>query len=197
MKSQSRSGTFVMIAVIACAAAARFYDLRYSPGWYHDETIFIGQAWNLIHGHFQWEAVRHTFLPHLPLFHLLLGPLLVIFGKDIIWVRFLAAMSGVGITWFIYKIGKEVENVPAGVIGAAMFALCPYTILLTRWGFSYSVAALLGAINLYSLIRHVRPAENNHSLYFASVAAGLGMVVAPTMLAHFFVTLGVALLPVR
>ena len=43
-------------------------------------------------------------------------------------------MSGVGITWFIYKIGKEMENMPAGIIGAVMFALCPYTILLTRWG---------------------------------------------------------------
>lgn len=186
-----------MIAVLAIAAAARFYNLRYSPGWYHDETIFIGQAWNLIHGHLQWEAVPHTFLPHLPLFHLLLGPLLVFFGKDIIWIRFLAAMSGIGITWIIYKIGKEMENVPAGIIGAVLFALCPYTILLTRWGFTYSVAALLGAINLYFLIRHVRLADDRNSIYFASLAAGLGMVVAPIMWAHFFVTLGVALFTVR
>ena len=187
----------MMIAVLATAAVARFYNLRYSPGWYHDETIFIGQAWNLIHGHLQWEAVPHTFLPHLPLFHLLLGPLLVFFGKDIIWVRFLAAISGVGITWFIYKIGKEMESVPAGVIGAVMFALCPYTILLTRWGFTYSVAALLGAINLYFLVRHVRSADDNHFIYFASLTAGLGMVVAPVMSSRFFVTLGVALFTVR
>ncbi len=197
MKTQTRNGTIMMIAVLAAAAAARFYNLRHSPGWYHDETIFIGQAWNLIHGHFQWEAVPHTFLPHFPLFHLLLGPLLVFFGKDIIWIRFLAAMSGVGITWFIYKIGKEMENVPAGIIGAVLFALCPYTILLTRWGFTYSVAALLGVINLYFLVRHVRSADDSRFIYFASLAAGLGMVVAPSMWARFFVTLGVALFTVR
>lgn len=197
MKSQNRSGNIMMIAVLAIAAAARFYNLRYSPGWYHDETIFIGQAWNLIHGHLQWEAVPHTFLPHLPLFHLLLGPLLVFFGKDIIWIRFLAAMSGIGITWIIYKIGKELENVPAGIIGAVLFALCPYTILLTRWGLTYSVAAVFGAINLYYLVRHVRSPNDNHSIYFASLAAGLGMVVAPVMWARFFVTLGVGLFTVR
>jgi 4-amino-4-deoxy-L-arabinose transferase-like glycosyltransferase len=191
-----QSRHLVVVAILIVAAAARLYNLRDSPPWYHDETIYVGEAWNLIHGRFQWDTVEHTFLPRLPLFHLLVGPLLLAFGKDVVWVRLVAAGCGILTTWLVYLIGRQVGSRRSALLAMALFAICPYVVLLNRWGFSYNLDCVLGAAGLYFLLRHGRRPDQRRHLWLASAMTGLGMAVDPVMASRFAALALVAFLTV-
>lgn len=187
-----RRGCFVAIFVVA--AVLRFVNLRQSPGWYHDETIYVGEAWNLIHGSFQWDSVEHTFLPRLPFFHLLIAPFLLAFGKDVLCVRIVTAICGMLSVWLVYRLGREAGNRRAALFGAALFAICPYLVLLHRWGFSYDLDSVLGAANLYFLLRAARRPDQGRHLWLAAAMAGLGLTTDPIMISRLLLTVAVAFL---
>ncbi len=183
----------LLLFLLGLSLAARLIDIRHSPGWYHDETIYIGEAWNLIHGQFVWDTVRHTFLPRLPLLHLLAGPLMVFFGKDILWVRLIAVLSGVCITGVIWFLGRTCHGRIAAFAGAFFFAISSYCVLLTRWGMSYPLDAALGAINLLALVNYVLN-KGRLWLFVAIISAALGMVSDPVMVSRFFATVLIVVL---
>ncbi|MCX7014924.1 MAG: glycosyltransferase family 39 protein [Candidatus Sumerlaeota bacterium] len=185
VESPRRTRRLAMLAILVLASLARLVDLRSSPPWYHDECTFVGETWNLMHGRFAWDAVDHTFLPHLPLFHILVMPFFFLFGKDILWVRLTTALYGIATTWLVYRIGRELGGRRSALIASLLFAICPYTVLLNRWGFTYDLGSVLGAANLYFLLRFQRrPAEPRH-LWFAAAAAGLGLATHPVMVSRF------------
>ncbi len=186
-----------VVAVLVLAAAVRLINLRSSPGWYLDECVFVGQAWNLIHGQFVWEAAHNTFLPRLPLFHILAGAPMLLFGKDILFVRLVTALSGIAMTWLVYRTGRLFGGRRAAVIGAALFAICPYVVLVNRWGFTYNLAAVLGAANLFFLLKFWRKRDAERYLWLAVLFASLSLVTEPNMAPRWLLTACVAFICVR
>ena len=163
-----------LAGILALSAALRFVNLLGAPGWHHDECVFVGQAWDFIHGRFVWDAVRHTFLPRLPLNYLTIGLGLLIFGKTVAVVRGLTALYGVLTSFVLYRIGKELGSRKAGLWAAFFFAVCPYCVRMNRWGFSYNLLALLlAAALLGGLAAARRPTLGRKALAAGAAAAAM------------------------
>ncbi len=169
----------LVVLVLLLSAYLRLVNLRHSPAWYHDECIFVNQTWNLMRGQFMWDGVEHTYLPRMPLMHLLIMPFFLLFGRDVVWVRLIAALSGIVTTWLVYRIAREAGGVRRAILAALIFAVFPYIVLMNRWGFSYNLDCALGAANLYFLQRFVRNREKKRYLFLAALMAGLGVMVDP------------------
>jgi len=186
-----------LLAVVLAAAVLRLVNLRNSPGWYHDECIYVQQVWNLMHGVFAWDNVAHTYLPRLPFMHLLVMPFFALFGRDVVWIRVVAALSGILTTALIYGIAREIGGRRRAMLAAALFAVLPYTVLLNRWGFSYNIDCMLGAANLLCLQRFARDTSRLRWLWVAAVTAGLGLMVDPVMLGRFLLVGAMVLILAR
>ncbi len=190
----ARRRSMAVVAIVFIAAALRLIQLRSVPAWYNDECIYVQQVWNLMQGRFAWDNVAHSFLPRLPFMHFLIMPLFAMFGRDVVWIRLVAALSGVGTVWLVYRIARESGGRSQAILAALICAAMPYTVLINRWGFSYNLDCFLGAANLYFLQRFCRESGKSRYLYWAAIVAGLGAVADPVMLGRIVLLVAVVVL---
>lgn len=184
-------------SILVLAAVLRLVNLRTIPGWYHDECIYVQQVANLMRGVLAWDNVAHSFLPRLPFMHLLVMPFFAIAGADVLWVRFVTALCGILGTGVVYLLAREIGFRGRAIAAAAAFALLPYAVLINRWGFSYNLDMLLGALNVYCLQRFARDGGRGRFLWLAALAAGLSTLVDPIMLSRLVLMGVVAALALR
>ncbi|HDI73035.1 MAG TPA: hypothetical protein ENF58_02765, partial [Candidatus Altiarchaeales archaeon] len=70
---------FFLIFVIGILL--RVWNLDVIPEWDWDDGVNMNIAWNLINGRLQWFSLGYVFVPHPPLFFIILGVLLKVFGN--------------------------------------------------------------------------------------------------------------------
>jgi len=172
-----RPETFWLAGVIALAALFRFWNLKYNPAWYHDECVLINQSWNLIHGHFQWDALRHTFLPRLPLTHLIVGSMILALGKHVLTIRIVTAMCGLLATWMIYRTARTFDRA-TGLLAAFYWATLSPVVVYNRWGFSYNLAMLECLMILLAIVLD-RERGRWYYLTIATAGAAMSLVTEP------------------
>lgn len=81
------------------------------------------------------EATTYTFVAHPPLFYLISGFAMKIFGYNLTVARSLTAIYGVLSTLLLFFIGKELSRKAVGLAAAFLFAIFPLAILYNRWDF--------------------------------------------------------------
>ena len=145
------------------------------PALYGDELTITLDVYSLLKtGHDQLG----NFLPLT--FHMSAGrpagyvygsiPFVAIFGPTAIGVRALSILSGIGIIILLYLLGRRLFSEKVGLLAAAIGAVSPWEISLSRGGFEAHFALFLALLGTYLFIL----ARQKPILYiFSALSLGL------------------------
>lgn len=116
-------------AVIAVAAVLRLVDLG-GVGLNSDEAVYAGQAASLA-GNPRFTNLFPVVRAHPLLLQMLTSPFYASGAGDVVG-RYVAALFGVGTVGLVFALGRVVYNRRAGVLGAALIAVMPYHVAISR-----------------------------------------------------------------
>ncbi len=104
-------------------------------------------------------------------------PFIVLFGPSALGVRALSLLSGLGIVLLLFLIGRRLFSEKLGLLAAAIAAVSPWEIALSRGGFEAHFALFLSLLGLYLFIK----AKEKPFLYlFSALSFGLTLHTYPT-----------------
>lgn len=104
-------------------------------------------------------------------------PFIAIFGPTALGVRTLSILSGIGILILLYLTGKKILSEKIGLLAAAIGAVSPWEISLSRGGFEAHFALFLALLGVYLFIS----AKEKSKLYlFSAFSFGLAFHTYPT-----------------
>lgn len=146
---------YLLCLILTIGFFLRIVDINNNPpALYGDELTLVYDSYSiLLTGHDQ----RGNYLPITfpmrggspPGYVYASLPFIWLFGPTAMGVRMLSVFSGVGVMILIYLLGKKLFDKRVGVIAAALIALSPWDLNLSRGGFETHFAlflTLLGAI---------------------------------------------------
>ena len=93
--------------------------LRTSPNWYGDEGEWMDKCWTFIHGTPRVGPITNDFVfpyPYPPLYMLINGALLRVFGNDILVGRALGAVTALAAATILFWIGTRVRDKSFGFL---------------------------------------------------------------------------------
>lgn len=164
---------FFLIFVIGILL--RVWNLDVIPEWDWDDGVNMNIAWNLINGRLQWFSLGYVFVPHPPLFFIILGVLLKVFGNEVLVLRSLTVMYSLATLIFVYLIGKEIFNRNTALLASFIFAIYPDAIYWDRIGFANTQLMFFSLISLYFVLRFFHQ-KRDLWIYLASIAVGLSTI---------------------
>lgn len=189
-KSFRYASIFIILLI---ALALRLPNLERIPYWYWDEGVNMNIAWNLVNGRALWFSLKFPFMPHPPLFFMMGGILLKIFGNELVVMRALTACCGILTTILIYFLAREFFNERIALLSAFLFAIYPVAIYWNRMAFANNQLTLLILLAMYSFWKYVHECRFTNKkadrwLYMGSLFTGLAMI---TGLFGFFLMLSI------
>ena len=119
-----RRTKWLVSGLVALWAVLYLPHLRTSPNWYGDEGEWMEKSWTFIHGTPRVGPIINDFVfpyPYPPLYLLLNGILLRIFGNDIVVARALGALVALVAAGLLVWIGSRLRNRLYGVLSALAF----------------------------------------------------------------------------
>lgn len=158
--------TVILIIILLLAALLRLSDLRISPpGLNQDEASNAWSAYCLLKtgkdsAGASWPIYymrglggnSNTLLTYMTI------PFQVIGGLNVYTTRMPAAFCGVFAVWLIYYVAKKLFDIDTGLAVAALLAVNPWHLQLSRWGHDAAIAPLLGLVPLAGLLAANLPA---------------------------------------
>ena len=148
-----------LLLILLLGTALRFYRLGADSLWY-DETVSVYLAGSPL-----GELVRHTAGDiHPPGYYVLLRGWLLATGYPTghadpggVGLEFMAAFfslaCGVALIALVYSVGRAIGGRPTSIAAAAVVAVSPYNIWYSQEARMYTLAAGLGLVALYALLR--------------------------------------------
>lgn len=104
-------------------------------------------------------------------------PFVAIFGPTALGVRLLSVLSGVGIVFLLYILGKRFFGEKVGLAAALLVSVTPWAISLSRAAFEANLALFLATLGVYLFLR----ASEKGFLYIPSAMCfGLTLHTYPT-----------------
>ncbi len=155
--------------IVGVAAVLRLYGLD-RVGFNSDEAVYAGQAASI--------AGAKDFTPFFPIYRahpLLFQSLLSIayrFGVSDFAARFLAVMVGLATVVLCYSLGKLLYGRRAGLATAALLAVMPYHVVMSRQVLLDGAETFLSTLALYSLARYTL---SRSRLWMYALGAALGL----------------------
>lgn len=151
---------YLLILIILTAAFFRFFRLWVPENFYFDEVYHAFTAKELLLGNpSAWEfsatppsgfAYEWT---HPPLAKLLMTFGMVIFGQNSFGWRFFGALSGVGVIYLIYLLGKKLfRSESVGLLASAILTLEGLTLVQSRIGMNDTYFLFFILVSLYALL---------------------------------------------
>ena len=117
----------------------------------------------------------------MPGFPALLAVPIALFGKDVLAARILLAIVGTFACWLVYRLARVLFDERAGLIAAALVAVCPTMVLFSVLILSETLFAvgLVGSlIPMALLLRNEFFPDSNRRLVQGSLAVGLLIALA-------------------
>jgi len=135
----------------------------------------LNLAYNLVHGRNQLFALKYPFVPHPPFYFMTGGLFVVLFGHNILSLRILCALLGVGTAVALYLIGRDFFDEETGFIAGLLYAVYPAAVFFNRMAFANNQVVFLSVLSLYALLKysHLR---RRRWLVASSLLAGLSFV---------------------
>ncbi len=132
---------------------SRFANLRSLPDWFLDEGEFIRLADCLAHGNFDFLGIRGSTLliGRLPLFLWILAGAFKLFGTDILVLRSLTALCGIGVIGFSYLTARQAFNRTAAFYTAILLTLITEVVFYNRVGFYNWLATLIRCVCIHTV----------------------------------------------
>ncbi len=172
-----------LAGIVLVAAALRVVALDcYPPGLHSDEAVNGWNAYCLLKtGQDQFGVpwpiyyLRALGENRSTLFCYLLLPFQALGGLHVWALRLPAALAGVLTVWLVYWVGRRLLDRTTGLLAAALLAVLPVHIQMTRWGHEASIAPLLALLPLAALVWAGLPPANQPAAprIARSIVAGL------------------------
>ena len=183
----------LILIILLIALALRLPNLEKIPYWYWDEGVNMNIAWNLVNARALWFSLKFPFMPHPPLFFMVGGILLKIFGNELVVMRTLSACYGILTTILIYLLAREFFNERIALLSAFLFAVYPVAIYWNRMAFANNQLTLLILLAMYSFWKYVHECRFTNKkadrwLYAGSLFTGMAMI---TELFGFFLLVSI------
>jgi hypothetical protein len=150
---------WLAMAFVALWAFLFLPNVRTNPNWYGDEGDWMEKSWTFIHGTPRVGPVINDFVfpfPYPPLYMLINGMLLRVFGDDIGVSRALGAVTALGAAVILFWIGTRLRDRKFGFLCAAAFLVYGEANANFRWVRSHPMAGTLALASVGFLIRYVQ-----------------------------------------
>jgi len=167
----TRTRRLLLAAILLIAAGLRIWQLD-AVGLNSDETVYAGQGASIASNP-ELSPYFPTFRAHPLLFQAILSIGYLLDGHEMLG-RVAAAVLGVATVYVTYLLGRLLYGTRAGLIAAALLAVMPYHVLVTRQILLDGPRTLLSTLTLYLLARY---ALTERRPWFNAAAAALGLAV--------------------
>jgi dolichol-phosphate mannosyltransferase len=138
--------------VMVAAAFFRFWQLT-AVGFNTDEAVYTGSAASIA-GNSTLAPMFPVFRAHPLLFQTLLSLMLRVHDTD--WsARAFAAAIGVATVGLTYLLGRRLYGTAVGLLAAAVLAVMPYHVIVSRQVLLDGLMTLCATAALYCLVRYV------------------------------------------
>lgn len=134
-------------------------NLRTNPNWYGDEGEWMEKSWTFIQGTPRVGPIVNDYIfpyPYPPLYMLVNGALLRVFGNDIVVGRALGAVTALAAAALLSWIGSRLRDKNFGFLCAAAFLVYTEANVNFRWVRSHPMAGTLALASIGFLIRYVQ-----------------------------------------
>jgi len=168
----SLSINYRLVAIIALALVLRSVNLYDTPSWDWDEGSNINYATNLMAGHVQYFTYKYHFIPHPPLYFILLAGFFKAAGASILAIRWFSVLCSLISLVFAYLIVKDALDEKYALLAALICAVYPELVFWGRMGFANNLLGAMALSSVYYLLLFIKTGEKRH-LTVASLAAGL------------------------
>ncbi|MDZ7586550.1 MAG: glycosyltransferase family 39 protein [Patescibacteria group bacterium] len=149
-----------LLFIIAIAAILRLYQLNSNPPSLNWDETAIG--WN---AHTIFHTRRDEFGTRLPLsfksfgdykspvYIYLTAPIVGLLGLNPVSVRLVSVLAGIAGVYLIYLLGLELKNKQLGLIAAALLAITPWHVILSRPAFEPNLALFFVLLGTYLFLK--------------------------------------------
>ena len=147
------------IALVVLWALLFLPNLRTNPNWYGDEGEWMDKCWTFIHGTPRVGPIVNDFIfpyPYPPLYMLVNGALLRVFGDDIVVGRALGATTALAAGALLFWIGTRLRDKTFGFLCAAAFLAYAEANTNFRWVRSHPMAGTWALASVGFLVRYVQ-----------------------------------------
>ncbi len=168
---QRHAEIFLLGFVMLVAVGLRFWQLGTVPyGYAYDEAGIMYDAWSISlwhrdqFAHFMPLSFQ-SFGDYKPPFLIyLLAAIYFFTGVHEVVIRVVSALAGVGSVFVIYFLARDVflsqkKSTSVGIITAAVVAISPWSVHLSRVGFEQNITFFLGLTGLWLFIKGFRSAR--------------------------------------
>jgi hypothetical protein len=166
-----RTGRVLLVGILLVAAALRIWQIN-AVGLNSDETVYAGQG-AAIAGDAQLTPFFPTFRAHPLLFQSLVSIGFLLHSPEL-FGRLASAAIGVATVYVTYQLGRLLYGARAGLVAAAVLALMPYHVIVTRQILLDGPRTLMSTVTLYMLARY---AVTERLTWFNATGAALGLTV--------------------
>lgn len=180
---------WIAVGLVALWALLFLPNLRTNPNWYGDEGEWMEKCWTFIHGTPRVGPVTNDFIypyPYPPLYMLVNGVLLSVFGNDLVVGRALGALTALAAAGILFWIGCLLRGRAFGFLCAAAFLVYPETVMNFRWVRSHPMAGTLALASCGFLIRYLQQ-KRLRDVVWAGIFCALGTAanyyIAPLIVA--------------
>lgn len=149
----------IAVGLVLLWAVLFLPNLRTSPKWYGDEGEWMEKCWTFIHGTPRVGPVVNDFIfpyPYPPLYMLVNGALLRVFGYDLVVSRALGAALALAGAGILFWIGTRLRDKIFGFVCAAVFLVYDEAVMNFRWVRSHPMAGVLVLVCVGFLVRYVQ-----------------------------------------
>jgi len=145
---QVKTGNLLALSILLLATVLRFYRIAGQSLW-GDEGTSVALAARDLAAITQGAALDI----HPPFYYYLLHFWMLLFGSSEVAVRAPSALAGVLLVGITFALGKRLFGGNVALLAALLSAISPLQILYSQETRMYALAALLGAIAVYLLVR--------------------------------------------
>jgi hypothetical protein len=164
------TSNLVLVLSLGIGGFFRFWNIN-ALGYNSDEAVYTGQAAALA-GDPALSQFFPIFRAHPMVFQYTLSLLFSLFGVHDILGRSLAAVCGLLTVALVYRIGTELYGPWTGALAAALLALMPYHVVVTRQMLLDGPLTLVTTLTLFLLVRY---ALTGKPIYLMATGAALGL----------------------
>ena len=152
-------GRLIACGLLLLWALLYLPNLRSNPNWYGDEGEWMDASWTLAQGHPRVDATVNDFLfpyPYPPLYLIVNGMLLKLFGNDLVVARSLGAATALLAAALLFWIGRRLRDRNFGFLCAAAFLVYPEAVINFRWARGHTLCGLFVLASVGFLVRYVQ-----------------------------------------
>lgn len=184
-KRPARRSVRTLVGILAAGALLRLWALG-AVGFNSDEAVYAGQAASIA-GDDVLTPLFPVFRAHPLLFQTTLS-LMFLGGVSDVVARLLPVAFGLGTVVLTFLLGKRMYGQQAALVAAALLAVMPYHVVVTRQVLLDGPVTFFAVLTAYCVTRFCLDGERRW-LHFAGAALGLAVLTK-----EIAVILGVAIL---